>query len=346
MAYALAGADCIDVAADPAVVAVTRTALDVAEQLQGGGTRGRGLFVRPLLMVSFSDGEDPHFRKAAFDPTCCPADCSRPCERICPTQAINVADTNTTQTEVLGVLSDRCFGCGRCVAICPLNRINTYSQIASLPQLLPQLIELGIDAIEIHTQVGRLTEFTQIWRSLQPWLQQLKLIAVSCSFQADVVGYLHTLAQMIQPLHCPLIWQVDGRSMSGDLGRGTTQLTIRFAQQLLESDITGHIQLAGGTNDHTVGHLQRLGLLKTLAIPNQEQSEIAAQAVAGVGYGSYARKLLQPVLQELEIYGQPLEQVPELLERAVGLAQTLITPLKHSSPQPKPPRKPLAYSLL
>jgi hypothetical protein len=70
LAYTLAGADCIDVAADPAVIASALDALQVATELgEEAQVRGFGFSHRPLLMVSLNDGEDPHFRKAEFDPS-------------------------------------------------------------------------------------------------------------------------------------------------------------------------------------------------------------------------------------------------------------------------------------
>ena len=77
--YAAAGVHCVDVAADPAVIRAARLGLDWAE---------RRFQNRPWLMVSLSDGVDPHFRKAWFDPERCPADCPRPCARVCPADAI------------------------------------------------------------------------------------------------------------------------------------------------------------------------------------------------------------------------------------------------------------------
>ena len=78
---ALAGADCLDVAADAAVVAAVRRGIAWAQQ--------HGRHTSPWLMVSLSDGEDPHFRKAWFDPSRCPADCPRPCAKVCPPLAIS-----------------------------------------------------------------------------------------------------------------------------------------------------------------------------------------------------------------------------------------------------------------
>ena len=64
--FSLAGVHCIDGAVDAAVVAAIRRGIDWAE------SRGAS---RPWLMLSLSDGDDPHFRKAWFDPACCPPAC-------------------------------------------------------------------------------------------------------------------------------------------------------------------------------------------------------------------------------------------------------------------------------
>ena len=102
LAYTLAGADCIDVAADPAVIVAAQAGLQAAEIL-GAAARKRGFAYqgRPLLMVSLNDGQDPHFRKAEFDSTQCPPECSRPCERICPAQAITFNRIKYNKTGVL-----------------------------------------------------------------------------------------------------------------------------------------------------------------------------------------------------------------------------------------------------
>jgi len=72
------------------VIAAAQSALQVAKDLAGDAEkRGFGKNAKsPLLMVSLNDGEDPHFRKAEFNSAVCPTDCDRPCEKICPVQAI------------------------------------------------------------------------------------------------------------------------------------------------------------------------------------------------------------------------------------------------------------------
>ncbi|HBL14799.1 MAG TPA: 4Fe-4S ferredoxin, partial [Cyanobacteria bacterium UBA11162] len=56
-------------------------------------------------------------------------------------------------------------------------------------------------------------------------------------------------------------WQTDGRPMSGDIGIGATRAAVKLAQKVLAAGLPGYVQLAGGTNHHTVSKLKTLGLL-------------------------------------------------------------------------------------
>jgi Fe-S-cluster-containing hydrogenase component 2 len=307
LVYTLAGADCIDVAADPAVVHAARSGIEAAQSILKAHSSDPAPQV--WLMVSLNDGEDPHFRKAVLDPHKCPTDCPQPCIAICPAQAI--AFSNPLNS---GVIEERCYGCGRCLPICPVGQIETRSQIAT-PATIQPLVQSGlVNALELHTQVGHEAEFRALWTQLQPILPDLNILAVSCPDDDGVLDYLTTLYAMMTPLPCPLIWQTDGRPMSGDIGDGATRATIKYGERVLRSHLPGFVQLAGGTNRHTVPKLKELGL-----------------AMAGVAYGSYARSLLNEIQAQLEAMPQSsycLEDYPNLLGAGVNLATQLIQPLK------------------
>jgi Fe-S-cluster-containing hydrogenase component 2 len=348
LAYTLAGADCIDVAADPAAVAAAKEALQVASKIQAQTQNhkfvGKGL---PWLMVSLNDGEDPHFRKAEFNPAECPVDCWRPCEKICPAEAIVFQGAGEGAS---GVIDQRCYGCGRCLPVCPSQLIYARSYVSAPAAIAPLILQSGVDAVEIHTQVGREADFARLWSSIAPWVCELKLIAISCPDGDGLIDYLRTLYQIISPLPCLLIWQTDGRPMSGDIGTGATRAAIKLGQKVLAAGLPGYVQLAGGTNAHTVSKLRASGLMrehgKNLLIPD-------APKIAGIAYGSYARVLLSPILEQLETMQidraksipvavaslaasaqtprlTQLEAVPELLWQAVSLAHSLVSQLKES----------------
>jgi hypothetical protein len=182
----------------------------------------------------------------------------------------------------------------------------------------------------------------------------LKLIAISCPDGDDLINYLWALYDLISPLPCPLVWQTDGRPMSGDIGAGTTRAAVKLGQKVLEAGLPGYVQLAGGTNHHTVTKLRSLGLLRQL---EPQQKSPSFRCIAGVAYGSYARTLLTPILEQLEqtevknptwepfnpnlelqdgswlmpqarFIARHLEEESDLLWQAVHLANSLVSQLK------------------
>jgi Fe-S-cluster-containing hydrogenase component 2 len=326
IAYTLAGADCIDVAADLAVISAAKDGIKVANKLaQTERYRDYPLVDSPWLMVSLNDGTDPHFRKAEFDPTQCPADCSRPCEQICPADAILVSRGSANAQQ--GVIDSRCYGCGRCLPICPLGLITTRDRAATPSSIFPALAAGEIDAIEIHTQTGHLEDFRRLWSILAPVAHQLKLLAISCPDSDELILYLRSIHATISatyhphPLPFTLLWQTDGRPMSGDIGAGTTHAAIKLGEKVLAANLPGYVQLAGGTNHYTVPKLRERQLLP----PTSNKH------VHGVAYGSYARVLLSPILDKLDLQDDnpgKLESHPDLLSSAVAIASELVGQLK------------------
>ncbi|MDX2271121.1 MAG: LdpA C-terminal domain-containing domain [Cyanobacteriota bacterium] len=299
--YTLAGVDCIDLAADPAVVKAAQQGITWAKTLRPDV----GI---PLLMASFHDGEDPHFRKARLLDSYCPPNCPQPCLRVCPPQAIQTQPS----TYQVSIQTDLCYGCGRCQPVCPHQLIGTEGYHLAADRLLPPLLAVGIRALEIHTQPGRLAEFQQLWQHLQPWLRQLHLLSISCPDGADLVAYLGSLLTLMQPADPPpLIWQTDGRPMSGDIGAGTTKATLRLAQKVAQMGLPGYIQLAGGTNAATLPQIK---------------SDVE---IAGIAYGSYARQLVAFAADHPNLLAEA-----DLLQEAIDQASRLIAPVKSREYRP------------
>ncbi|MDX2256666.1 MAG: LdpA C-terminal domain-containing domain [Pseudanabaenaceae cyanobacterium bins.39] len=306
LVYTLAGADCIDMAPDPATIAAARQGITAALNLQPD-------LKAPLVMVSFNDGEDPHFRKAFFNAELCPSDCPRPCEKVCPTTAIQFSN------DYNGVIRDLCYGCGRCLPLCPPQIIHTQEQIYQPEHIFDQVLNRSIDAIEIHTQPDRQREFAAFWQRLSPVIPHLQLMAVSFPDCPNLQEYLLSLWQGMQPQPRSLIWQTDGRPMSGDIGDGTTRAALQLGQKVLGFDLPmGFVQLAGGTNASTVPKLKQAGI-----------------AVAGVAYGSYARKIITDFLDQQTFVPTHLEDCPDLLQNAVAIAHQLVSQIKTDSICPR-----------
>ena len=297
-AYSLAGVHCIDVAADPAVATAARRGMAAAA---AAGAR------RPWLMVSLSDGEDAHFRKARFDPQRCPRDCPRPCQHSCPAQAIDSA----------GVRTDRCYGCGRCLTACPLGLISAHPWRLGLDQVGMVLTAIGPDAVEIHTAPGRTQGFQRLLPALRPLGGSLRRLAVSAGGGCDA----RTLARYLWCLHPQLLregqrplWQLDGRPMSGDVGDGMAHAAVNLAAALVRLAPPGPLQLAGGTNASTQRLLERAGLARPPG----------AAGVAGLAFGGAARRLLAPWIATAQARGLALRDCPDLGRAAVRAAAGLL----------------------
>ncbi len=305
--YSLAGVHCIDAAADGAVIAAVRRGVAWADQ-RGAAT--------PWLMVSLSDGSDPHFRKAWFDPQRCPPDCRRPCERVCPALAIGVAATGEP-----GVLAERCYGCGRCLPACPLGLIEERSQVLSAQAVPSLLAQWQPQAVELHCQPGRMEAFLERLSQLRASGVALQRVAVSMGpGMGPDGGGVVPLAQAFWQRFALLraagyrpLWQLDGRPMSGDLGATTALAAVRLLADLRRQLPPGPLQLAGGTNAQSLPELERQAL----------SLQVAA---AGVGFGGEARRRLQPWLLQAQQRGMRLLDCPDLWPAALAAAEALVRP--------------------
>ncbi|KAL2636188.1 hypothetical protein R1flu_007667 [Riccia fluitans] len=348
--YTLAGVDCIDCAADSAIVAAVKEGIAAASYvMQSLGNELGSLKRQPWVMISISDNEDPHFRKAEFNAEYCPVNCPRPCERVCPASAIKFEELNqgaTINHLEGGVTVERCYGCGRCIPICPLGLISARSYARPLETVASLIVNDNVDAVEIHTGAGHLKAFEDLILQLGGVLTSLKLIAVSVpDLGESMIPTLRAMYTSMQPFARTLnLWQLDGRPMSGDIGAGASRAAIILAQKVTKSRDRppGYIQLAGGTNAHTATALRKVGLYGRMAfqeheIPCNQENGSNPVLVAGVAYGGYARKIVQKFLRKMEegIDGhydgctrRQLELYPGLLADAVLEAASLVDGIK------------------
>ena len=295
--YSAAGVDYIDVAADPSVVKAARNGINWSKREFGKN---------PRLMISISDGKDIHFRKAKFDPSICPPDCSRPCEKICPTFAISEN----------GVNKNKCYGCGRCINSCPLNLISEYEYRLSKSSLKEILQTIKPDAVEIHTEIDRQESFRQVSNMIKESKVQLKKISVSCGLSQsktspeELAKAFWERYEILKEHDVQLIWQLDGRPMSGDIAPTAAKSAVKLWEKIHQLLPPGLIQLAGGTNGSTYK------FLKKNEIPD------------GIAFGSVARKLVQPMIEDAFKSNKKIYETPEKMALAIEKAKILLEPWK------------------
>ncbi|XP_022138429.1 uncharacterized protein LOC111009602 [Momordica charantia] len=347
LVYTLAGVDCIDCAADASIISAVNEGIQAA--------RGVAAVRRPWVMISVNDDQDLHFRKAEFDPENCPGDCSRPCENVCPANAISLQEETMPQLPQVaslsgvlkgGVISERCYGCGRCFPVCPYDKIKLVTYVRDAATTAELIKRCDVDALEIHTNGRQTTPFQEHWDRLGDASKYLRLVAVSLPNIGDLtVSTMKTMYSIMESrLHCSNLWQLDGRPMSGDIGQGATRETIAFSAQLALSNDRppGFLQLAGGTNLHTVDGLKKENLFQSTSTPttlmNEELSAKSSSSmhalIGGIAYGGYARKIVGRVLSSMQKQNGDanIENYPDYLLAALGEALALVGTVKCYDP--------------
>ncbi|XP_009414383.1 uncharacterized protein LOC103995511 isoform X2 [Musa acuminata AAA Group] len=317
----------------------------------------RGNWVKLICGASFEDAADVrnlslvYTLAGEFDPEDCPSDCPRPCEKVCPATAILLQRVfeegelvqNTEWGKLQGgVITERCYGCGRCFPICPYDKIRAITYVRDPSTTTKLLQRSDVDAIEIHTS-GRCTDlFSELWNSLGDSLENVKLVAVSLpNVGESTLPVMNLIYAIMEPsIKCYNLWQLDGRPMSGDIGRGATKEAVDFAVHLAAARNKPHgfYQLAGGTNAFTIKSLKKQGIFQTMTIDgnsleksNEDKQARPEQAdIGGIAYGGYARKIVGKILHKMPTqHGLPrIEDHPEYLMEAVKEALTLIGPVK------------------
>ncbi|XP_062181284.1 uncharacterized protein LOC133885573 isoform X2 [Phragmites australis] len=305
LVYTLAGVDCIDCAADASVVGAVNEGIDVAASIVPE-------VQRPWVMVSVNDDcRDLHFRKAEFDPEDCPPDCSRPCEKVCPADAISLESIMVgeehSQSDPLrgklesGVITERCYGCGRCLPVCPYDRIRAVSYVRDPTTTAELLKRNDVDAIEIHTTGKGTDMFNTLWNSLSESINNVKLVAVSLpDIGKSTVDFMNAIYTIMEShLQGYNLWQLDGRPMSGDIGRGATREAVSFAVHMasISDRPRGFYQLAGGTNSYTIDSLKKAGLFHPTTFPGNsgtaasEMTSSQQAFIGGIAYGGLLDEL-------------------------------------------------------
>lgn len=277
--YSAAGCKFFDVCAKPEIV-------DAAKR----GLQGR----EGYICVSVGIKGDPHVRKAHIDYEKC-AGCHK-CEEICPQKTIKHCKVKAV----------RCIGCGKCYCVCRHGAISFTTENKNLAEVLPPLIEKGIDCIEFHVMSEDDSEVMEKWSYINEIYEGMLSICTARRHLSDE-KMLNRIKKMIE-IRKPYttIVQADGFPMSGSRDDFKTTLqAVATAEIVQNAKLPVYIMLSGGTNSKTA-----------------EFARMCDINFNGIAIGSYARKIVSRYI-EREDFLQNSYVFNEALKFAKALSQKM-----------------------
>lgn len=281
--YSKAGCNFFDVCAKPEIV-------DAAKR----GLKNAGITEDRYLCVSVGIDGDPHITKAVISQDRC-VKCGK-CKNICPHDAVIELDKYKIKKE-------RCIGCNLCAKNCPHQAISMVSQLMDYNEILPKLIEKGLDCIEFHAISDNENDVDAKWDIINKLFDGMLCI----SLDRSGLGDNKLKARVERMLKCrkpyTTIIQADGIAMSGNNDEfGTTLQAVATAQLFQNAKLPLYIMMSGGTNTKST-----------------ELAKLCGVHPHCLAVGSYARKIVKEYLLMDDI----LENETKLND-AVKIAKNLI----------------------
>lgn len=258
--YALAGCRFFDLSASVDVINSAKEALKKA------GINDA------YICASVGIKGDPHSNKAVINYDKC-INCAS-CEAVCPQGAIHYTK----------VKKEKCIGCGRCEKVCPRQAISYISEVKELDEILPPIIENGIDCIEFHIIGQDKDEIFSKWDYLNNNFNGMLSICISRGKMGDddLISLLSEMIKNRQPY--TTIIQADGYPMSGgNDDYKTTLQAVATAEIVQNSNLPVYLMLSGGTNSKT-----------------SELSKMCGINYHAIAVGSFARKIVKKYIERAD----------------------------------------------
>ncbi len=276
--YSVAGAHIFDICAKPEILKAAKEGLKKA-----------GIGKDRYICISIGIKGDPHISKASIDRNKCNG-CNA-CAKICPNSAIK--DFTVTK--------EKCIGCGNCYNKCTHSAITMNDYDTDLNKVLPELIEMGIDCIELHATAEAESDIWDKWEAVNTHFDGI----VSICIDRLNLGNKQVLSRIKKMLASrkpyTTIIQADGIPMSGsDDNYKTTLQAIAMSEIIQDANLPVYILISGGTNSKTA-KLAKLCDLK----------------YSGIAVGSYARKIVKDYITSGKNKETALKLATELVKESI-----------------------------
>lgn len=274
--YSKAGCKFFDVSAKPEII-------DAAKK----GLQGR----EGYICVSVGIKGDPHVRKAQIDYEKC-AGCHK-CEEICPQKTIKHCKVKTA----------RCIGCGKCYTVCTHGAISFLSENKDLREVLPPLIEKGIDCIEFHVMGEDESGIYEKWDYINSVYDGLLSICTARGKLSEekMISRIERMTAIRKPY--TTIIQADGFPMSGGKDDYKTTLqAVATAEIVQNAKMPVYIMLSGGTNSRTA-----------------ELAKLCDINYNGIAIGTFARKIVSRYIEREDFLKNDY-----IFNEALNIARSLV----------------------
>lgn len=274
--YSKAGCKFFDVSAKPEII-------DAAKK----GLQGR----EGYICVSVGIKGDPHVRKAQIDYEKC-AGCHK-CDEICPQKTIKHCKVKTA----------RCIGCGKCYTVCTHGAISFLSENKDLREVLPPLIEKGIDCIEFHVMGEDESGIYEKWDYINSVYDGLLSICTARGKLSEekMISRIERMTAIRKPY--TTIVQADGFPMSGGKDDYKTTLqAVATAEIVQNAKMPVYIMLSGGTNSKTA-----------------ELAKLCDINYNGIAIGTFARKIVSRYIEREDFLKNDY-----IFNEALNIARSLV----------------------
>lgn len=274
--YSKAGCKFFDVSAKPEIIDAAKKGLQDREG---------------YICVSVGIKGDPHVRKAQIDYEKC-AGCHK-CEEICPQKTIKHCKVKTA----------RCIGCGKCYSVCTHGAISFLSENKDLREVLPPLIEKGIDCIEFHVMGEDESGIYEKWDYINSVYDGLLSICTARGKLSEekMISRIERMTAIRKPY--TTIVQADGFPMSGGKDDYKTTLqAVATAEIVQNAKMPVYIMLSGGTNSKTA-----------------ELAKLCDINYNGIAIGTFARKIVSRYIEREDFLKNDY-----IFNEALNIARSLV----------------------
>ena len=342
LVYTLAGAKILDVSCNVKVIEHAMEGIDLAYDL--AGEMGEDIGVRPFIMASVGMPGDHHVRKSYIDPQLCIG--CRLCIPVCPTNAIPEGFTlDLDQWKDLGgsyenedqskeiVIKDLCIGCGKCSNICPRDNIISYRHNAKeLREFLPKCMEAGAETFELHAAIGEDDVTIEEWKVLNEINTSNYNSMCLDRLNLGNLRLEHRISEAASISGEKIVIQADGYPMSGgEDDYNTTLQAIACADVVNKRFNVKHKKVRKETsgkakmiNKAFYKPLSAKGVIPIVLSGgtnslSRELSEAAGVRCNGVAIGTYARDVVEDLVQNKDFYHDT-----NIIKSAYKIAKSLV----------------------